>query len=77
MPEPVSLMILGGIIKAVLVKSGAAVGTKTALMHTAIATEGAVSSATTVGGAASAVAAGGNMARKIINEEEKNKRRNG
>lgn len=71
MPEPVSLMILGGLIKAALVKGGAAVGTKTALMHTAIATEGAVSTATTVGGAATAVGAGGKMAYAIAKEDEK------
>lgn len=75
MPEPVSLMILGGLLKAAFVKSGAVMGTKTALMHTAIATEGAVGSATTVGGAATAAAAGGKMAYKIAKEDEKNRNR--
>lgn len=75
MPEPFSLMIPGGLFKAALVKSSAAIGTKTALMHTAIATEGAVGSATTVGGAATAVGAGGKMAYKIAKENEKNQNR--
>ena len=53
------LGILGGLAKLGIIKAGAAVGTKSALMHTAIATEGAVSTATTVGGAAGAVGSGG------------------
>lgn len=75
MPEPVSLLILGGLLKAAFVKSSAVIGTKTALMHTAIATEGAVGTATTVGGAATAGAAGGKMAYKIAKEDGKNRNR--
>lgn len=73
MPEPVSLVILGGMLKAAFVKSSTVIGTKTALMHTAIATEGAIGSATTVGSAATAAATGGRMAYKIAKKDEKNR----
>lgn len=73
MPEPISLGILFGLAKVALVKSGAAVGTKTALMHTAIATEGAVGSATTAAGAAGAAAQGGNLAYQIAAKEQRDK----
>jgi hypothetical protein len=76
MPEPITLL-LGGLAKLLFVKGGAAVGTKTALMHTAIATEGAVSSATTVGGAAGAVYSGASYANSVAKEEQKQKNKRG
>jgi hypothetical protein len=71
MPEPISLIF--GLIHLAMVKGGAAIGTKAALMHTAIATEGAVSTAATVGGAATAVGSGAKFAYDVHKEEEKQK----
>lgn len=68
------LLVIGGLTKLGLVKGDAAIGTKAAVMHTAIATEGALNTPATVGGAASAAGSGGYLAYKIAVEEKAQKR---